>query len=39
VIFNVYPYYPEAGRLLPCAGVLRAGSSVPCDLTRLRRTA
>jgi hypothetical protein len=39
VIFNVYPYYPEAGRLLPCAGILRAGSSVPCDLTRLRRTA
>ena len=39
MIFNVYPYYPRQAQLLPCAGVLRAGSSVPCDLTRLRRTA
>src|SRR6266496_3729814 len=40
VILNVYPYYPDSGRLLPCAGVLRAGSSVPCDLSSgLRRSA
>jgi hypothetical protein len=39
VILNVYPHYPETDRLLPCAGVLRAGSSVPCDLSALRRSA
>ena len=39
VILNVYPYYPHTGPLLPCAGVLRAGSSVPCDLSALRRSA
>lgn len=39
VILNVYPYYPETVELLPCAGVLRAGSSVPCDLSALRHSA
>ncbi|MEP7026588.1 MAG: DUF2695 domain-containing protein [Actinomycetota bacterium] len=39
VILNVYPYYPDTSRLLPCVGVMRAGSSVPCDLTSLRRSA
>jgi len=39
VILNVYPHYPETDRLLPCAGVLRTGSSVPCDLSALRRSA
>jgi hypothetical protein len=32
VIFNVFTDYPQAGRLLPCAGVSRAGSTQPCDL-------
>jgi hypothetical protein len=39
VILNVYPYYPQTAELLPCTGVLRAGSSVPCDLSALRRSA
>ena len=39
VILNVYPDYPETDRLLPCAGVLRAGSSIPCDLSATRRAA
>ena len=39
VIFNVFPEYPETDRMLPCAGVLRAGSAVPCDLRRLRKSA
>jgi hypothetical protein len=39
VIFNVFPDYPETDRMLPCAGVLRAGSAVPCDLRRLPKSA
>jgi hypothetical protein len=39
VIFNVFPDYPESERLLPCAGVTRAGSAVPCDLRSLRKSA
>lgn len=39
VILNIYPHYPQTDRLLPCAGVLRPGSSVPCDLSSLRRSA
>ena len=39
VILNVYPYYPQTAQRLPCTGVLRAGSSVPCDLSALRRSA
>jgi len=39
VIFNVFPDYPKTDRVLPCAGVLRAGSAVPCDLRSLPRTA
>ena len=38
VIFNVFPDYP-GDELLPCAGVLQAGSVQPCDLRRLRRSA
>ncbi len=34
VIFNVFTDYPETSRLLPCAGVSRAGSTQPCDLRR-----
>jgi len=33
VLFNVYPNYPEADQILPCAGVWRAGSTQPCKLT------
>jgi hypothetical protein len=32
VIFNVCPDYPATDRLLPCAGVTRAGSTQPCQL-------
>jgi hypothetical protein len=32
VIFNVYPAYPVADGLRPCAGVSRAGSTKPCRL-------
>jgi hypothetical protein len=39
VIFNVFPDYPETDEVLPCAGILRAGSAVPCDLRSLRRSA
>jgi hypothetical protein len=39
VIFNVFPDYPDTDQVLPCAGVLRAGSAVPCDLRSLPRSA
>jgi hypothetical protein len=39
VLLNVFPDYPEHGRLLPCAGQPQPGSAVPCDLGTLRRTA
>jgi hypothetical protein len=39
VICNVYPDYPESGRLLPCAGQFQPGSAAPCDLRPLRRSA
>jgi Protein of unknown function (DUF2695) len=32
VIFNVFTDYPDTDRLLPCAGVTKAGSTQPCDL-------
>ncbi|MGA3151496.1 MAG: DUF2695 domain-containing protein [Streptosporangiaceae bacterium] len=38
ILLNVFPGYPAAGRLLPCAGQPQAGSAVPCDLRPLRRT-
>src|SRR5580704_18717635 len=31
VLLNVFPPYPQAGRLLPCAGQRQAGSAVACD--------
>jgi hypothetical protein len=34
VIFNVFPDYPEVDRLLPCAGISRAGSAEPCDISQ-----
>jgi hypothetical protein len=39
VLLNVFPDYPDTGRLLPCAGQPQPGSAVPCNLDRLRRTA
>jgi hypothetical protein len=33
VIFNVFTDYPDTGGLLPCAGVSKAGSTQPCDLS------
>jgi hypothetical protein len=39
VLINVFPDYPATAELLPCAGVLRAGSAAPCDLRSLRRSA
>lgn len=32
IIFNVYTDYPVTNRILPCAGVSRAGSTRPCLL-------
>jgi hypothetical protein len=34
VLLNVFTDYPETNRVLPCAGVSRAGSTQPCDLRR-----
>lgn len=39
VLINVFPDYPATAELLPCAGVVRAGSALPCDLRALRRSA
>jgi hypothetical protein len=39
VLMNVFPHYPTAGRVLPCAGQPQPGSAVPCNLRILRRTA
>ena len=39
VLMNVYPDYPPVNAALPCAGVPKPGSSRPCDLRQLRRSA
>jgi Protein of unknown function (DUF2695) len=39
IVMNVFPHYPPAGRLLPCAGQPQPGSAVPCDLRAMRRSA
>lgn len=39
VLLSVYPEYPSAIALLPCAGQPRPGSAAPCDLRQLRRSA
>jgi hypothetical protein len=39
VTFNVFPDYPDTEQILPCAGVPRPGSAVPCQLTALRKSA
>jgi hypothetical protein len=33
IILNVYTDYPATDRILPCAGVSRAGSTQPCQLS------
>ncbi len=38
VIYNVFPAGQQAGQV-PCAGVVRAGSVLPCDQRSLRKTA
>ncbi len=39
VLVNVYPDYPPVDVALSCAGVPKPGSSRPCDLRQLRKTA
>jgi hypothetical protein len=39
VLMNVYPDYPPVDAALPCAGVPKPGSSKPCDLRQLRKSA
>jgi uncharacterized protein DUF2695 len=39
VVLNVFPDYPQDDQGLPCAGVVRAGSALPCDRRALRKTA
>jgi hypothetical protein len=39
VLLNVFPGYPDADELLPCAGQRQPGSLAPCDLRQLRRSA
>jgi hypothetical protein len=39
VLLNVFPDYPETGRVLPCAGQPQSGSAAPCDLRALPKTA
>jgi hypothetical protein len=39
VLLNVYPDYPQTDAPLPCSGQAEPGSSAPCSLRRLRRTA
>jgi len=39
VLMNVYPDYPPVNVALPCAGVPKPGSSRPCNLRQLRKSA
>jgi uncharacterized protein DUF2695 len=39
VLMNVYPDYPPVDAALPCAGVPKPGSSRPCNLRQLRKSA
>jgi Protein of unknown function (DUF2695) len=39
VLMNVYPDYPPVNAALPCAGIPKPGSSRPCDLRWLRKSA
>jgi hypothetical protein len=35
VIYTIFPDYPQATALLPCAGMPQAGSAAPCRLRPL----
>ena len=37
VLLNVFPHYPSAGRVMPCAGQPQPGSAVPCNLRAVHR--
>jgi Protein of unknown function (DUF2695) len=39
VLMNVYPDYPPVNAALPCAGIPKPGSSRPCHLRWLRKSA
>jgi hypothetical protein len=39
VVRDFHPDYRQADMARPCAGTLRAGSAVPCDLRSLRKSA
>jgi len=39
VLLNVYPDYPPGDAVLPCAGLPRPGTSRPCNLRQLRKSA
>jgi hypothetical protein len=39
ILLNVFPDYPPVEAPLPCSGVLRPGSTKPCNLGWLRRSA
>ena len=39
VLMNIYPDYPPVDAALPCAGIPKPGSSRPCDLRQLRKSA
>ena len=39
VLMNVFPHYPTAEQLLPCAGQPQPGSAMPCDLRAMPRAA
>ena len=39
VVLNVFTDDPQTDRAVPCAGVVRAGSALPCARRSLRKTA
>lgn len=39
ILANVFPGYPQSPVRLPCAGIPRPGSTNPCDLRNLRKSA
>jgi hypothetical protein len=39
VAFTMFPGYPQVSQLLPCTGVPRPGSAMPCDLRLQRKSA
>jgi hypothetical protein len=39
VLLNAFSGYPLTDRSVPCAGVVRAGSALPCDRSSLKKSA